>query len=254
MVNVLAKEIFSRYEVKYMLDTTKKDIIIDALREYMNEDKYNIGGKVYTICNIYYDTDDNYLIQQSVSKPKYKEKLRLRGYGVPKPGDLVFLEIKKKFKGVVNKRRTRLEIEEAKRYIETGIMPEPKPYINQQVMKEIDYFTHIYDLKPRLYLAYDRLAFFDKNDPEFRVSFDTNIRTRRYDLSLDAGDYGEPMFDDDVWLMEVKINKNLPLWFTHLLNENEIFHRPFSKYGTEYARMTGKGRVDNASELRSSIL
>ena len=141
MVNVLAKEIFSRYEVKYMLNTTKKDIIIDALREYMNEDKYNIGGKVYTICNIYYDTDDNYLIQQSVSKPIYKEKLRLRGYGVPKPGDLVFLEIKKKFKGVVNKRRTRLEIEEAKRYIETGIMPEPKPYINQQVMKEIDYFT-----------------------------------------------------------------------------------------------------------------
>lgn len=254
MVNVLAKEIFSRYEVKYMLNTTKKDIIIDALREYMNEDKYNIGGKVYTICNIYYDTADNYLIQQSVSKPKYKEKLRLRGYGVPKPGDLVFLEIKKKFKGVVNKRRTRLEIEEAKRYIETGVMPEPKPYINQQVMKEIDYFTHIYNLKPQLYLAYDRLAFFDKNDSEFRVSFDTNIRTRRYDLTLDAGDYGEQMLDDDVWLMEVKINKNLPLWFTHLLNENEIFHRSFSKYGTEYARMVGKGRIDNASELRSSIL
>ena len=281
----LAKEVFSRFEVKYAINTAKKDILIAALQEYMVADKYNVGGNPYTICNIYYDTDDNYLIQKSVSKPVYKEKLRLRGYGVPNPGDLVFLEIKKKYKGVVNKRRTRLELEEAMRFTLSGEIPEQKPYINSQVMNEIKYFDHaattkldeevfismipflkdnygneikyfmsIYDLKPKLYLAYDRLAFFDKNDSEFRVSFDTNIRTRRYDLRLDAGDYGEKMFDDDVWLMEVKINKNLPLWFTRLLDENEIYHSSFSKYGTEYARLVGQGRFENANELRSAIL
>lgn len=250
----LAKEVFSRFEVKYAINTAKKDILIAALQEYMVADKYNVGGNPYTICNIYYDTDDNYLIQQSVSKPVYKEKLRLRGYGVPNPGDLVFLEIKKKYKGVVNKRRTRLELEEAMRFTLSGEIPEQKPYINSQVMNEIKYFMSIYDLKPKLYLAYDRLAFFDKNDSEFRVSFDTNIRTRRYDLRLDAGDYGEKMFDDDVWLMEVKINKNLPLWFTRLLDENEIYHSSFSKYGTEYARLVGQGRFENANELRSAIL
>lgn len=250
----LAKEVFSRFEVKYAINTAKKDILIAALQEYMVADKYNVGGNPYTICNIYYDTDDNYLIQKSVSKPVYKEKLRLRGYGVPNPGDLVFLEIKKKYKGVVNKRRTRLELEEAMRFTLSGEIPEQKPYINSQVMNEIKYFMSIYDLKPKLYLAYDRLAFFDKNDSEFRVSFDTNIRTRRYDLRLDAGDYGEKMFDDDVWLMEVKINKNLPLWFTRLLDENEIYHSSFSKYGTEYARLVGQGRFENANELRSAIL
>lgn len=249
----LAKEVFSRFEVKYAINTAKKDILIAALQEYMVADKYNVGGNPYTICNIYYDTDDNYLIQKSVSKPVYKEKLRLRGYGVPNPGDLVFLEIKKKYKGVVNKRRTRLELEEAMRFTLSGEIPEQKPYINSQVMNEIKYFMSIYDLKPKLYLAYDRLAFFDKNDSEFRVSFDTNIRTRRYDLRLDAGDYGERMFDD-VWLMEVKINKNLPLWFTRLLDENEIYHSSFSKYGTEYARLVGQGRFENANELRSAIL
>ncbi len=250
----MAKEVFSRFEVKYAINTAKKDILIAALQEYMVADKYNVGGNPYTICNIYYDTDDNYLIQKSVSKPVYKEKLRLRGYGVPNPGDLVFLEIKKKYKGVVNKRRTRLELEEAMRFTLSGEIPEQKPYINSQVMNEIKYFMSIYDLKPKLYLAYDRLAFFDKNDSEFRVSFDTNIRTRRYDLRLDAGDYGEKMFDDDVWLMEVKINKNLPLWFTRLLDENEIYHSSFSKYGTEYARLVGQGRFENANELRSAIL
>ena len=254
MVWSLAKEVFSRFEVKYAINTAKKDILIAALQEYMVADKYNVGGNPYTICNIYYDTDDNYLIQESVSKPVYKEKLRLRGYGVPNPGDLVFLEIKKKYKDVVNKRRTRLELEEAMRFTLSGEIPEQKPYINSQVMNEIKYFMSIYDLKPKLYLAYDRLAFFDKNDSEFRVSFDTNIRTRRYDLRLDAGDYGEQMFDDDVWLMEVKINKNLPLWFTRLLDENEIYHSSFSKYGTEYARLVGQGRFENANELRSAIL
>lgn len=250
----MAKEVFNRVETKYIISSAKKNSIIAALQEYMEADKYNIDGKPYTISNIYYDTKDNYLIQTSVSKPAYKEKLRLRGYGVPGVDDLVFLEIKKKYKGVVNKRRTRLSVKEAKQYIQTRELPEIKPYMNLQVLREIQYFMSIYDLEPKLYLAYDRLAFFDKNDADFRVSFDTNIRTRRYDLNLDAGDYGEKMFDDDVWLMEVKINKNLPLWFTRLLTENEVYHNSFSKYGTEYARFVGQGRVENAENLISVIL
>lgn len=250
----MAKEVFNRVEKKYILNSAKKNNIIAALQEYMDADKYNVEGKPYTISNIYYDTDDNQLIQESVSRPVYKEKLRLRGYGVPNPGDLVFLEIKKKYKGVVNKRRTRLELEEAKRFLQTREIPEAKPHMNLQVLREIEYFMSRYDIKPQLYLAYDRLAFFDKNDSEFRVSFDTNIRTRRCDLALDAGDFGEKMFDNDTWLMEVKINKNIPLWFARLLSENEVYHNSFSKYGTEYARLVGKGRIENAEELRSIIL
>lgn len=250
----MAKEVFNRVEKKYVLSEAKKNNIIAALQDYMDADKYNSAGKPYTISNIYYDTDDNHLIQSSVSKPLYKEKLRLRGYGIPGAGDMVFLEIKKKYKGVVNKRRTRLELEEAKRFIETREIPQGKSYVNIQVLREIEYFMSRYDLKPKLYLAYDRLAFFDKSDSDFRVSFDTNIRTRRYDLNLDAGDYGERMFDDDTWLMEVKINKNLPLWFARLLSENEVYHNSFSKYGTEYARFVGQGRIENADALRSAFL
>lgn len=254
MVITLAKEIFSRVEVKYKLNSAQKDLLIDALKEHMEPDKYNIGGKVYTICNIYYDTDNNDIIQASVAKPVYKEKLRLRGYGIPKSNDKVYLEIKKKFKGVVNKRRTSLVLDEARKYIETKEMPEIKPYMNKQVLREIDYFLSIYDVKPALYLAYDRLAFFDKDDKDFRVSFDTNVRTRRYDLDLELGDHGELLIDEDTWLMEVKMNKNLPLWFTNLLSENKIYRCSFSKYGTEYAKMIGKDRVENPDILRSALL
>ncbi len=254
---LVAKEVFSRYEVKYLLNTQQKENIICALNEHMDMDRYNIGGNYYTISNIYYDTEDNNLIQRSLAKPKYKEKLRMRGYGIPKPGDMVFVEIKKKYKGVVNKRRSSMELEEAKRYLDTGVMPEIKDYMNRQVMMEIDYFTHIYKLVPKLYLAYDRLAFFDRENSQFRVSFDTNIRSRRYDLALDMGDHGEKMLNDDTWLMEVKINMNLPLWFTWLLDKHKLFQCSFSKYGTEYARMVASSRgypCESAEGLYSFLL
>lgn len=250
----MVKEVFNRQEVKYLLNTRQKDIVVDSVRKYMDLDIYNVGGNFYTISNIYYDTEDNILIQHSLAKPRYKEKLRMRGYGVPKPGDLVFVEIKKKYNGTVNKRRSSLELEEAKNYLATGVMPEIKPYMNRQVMMEIDYFTQIYPLVPKLYLAYDRLAFFDKENPQFRVSFDTNIRSRRYDLTLDAGDYGTSMLDDDTWLMEVKINTNMPLWFTKLLSDNAIYRRSFSKYGTEYARMVAASKGEEESMVFSSIM
>lgn len=40
----------------------------------------------YTICNIYYDTGDWRLIRKSLEKTVYKEKLRIRSYGVPTGG------------------------------------------------------------------------------------------------------------------------------------------------------------------------
>lgn len=79
----------------------------------MTLDPYNIDRKPYTITNLYYDTPDDYLIRAPLSDPVYKEKLRLRAYGVPEKNSKVFLEIKKKYDGLVNKRRTALGLDEA---------------------------------------------------------------------------------------------------------------------------------------------
>ena len=145
----------------------------------MELDEYNKNHPFYTICNIYYDTEDNHLIRHSLSKPKYKEKLRLRGYGVPKQEDKVYLEIKKKVNGLVNKRRTKLVLSEAYEFAETRVKPEYKSYMNRQVLNEIDYILKLYKPVPKLYLAYDRKAFFGINNRDLRVTFDTNIRSRR---------------------------------------------------------------------------
>lgn len=230
----MAIEVFNRYEHKYMLDYETFLKVRAVMDEHMVLDSYNKDYEPYTIANIYYDTVDDYLVRRSLSSPVYKEKLRLRSYGVPKRTEQVFLEIKKKLDGIVNKRRTSLLLYEAYDFLDSGTLPEPKPYMNTQVLKELTYFMRLYDLEPKLYLAYDRIAYFETGNPDLRISFDMNIRSRRYDLRLEKGDYGEALLPEDRYLMEIKTSLAKPLWLTNMLTELNIRRRSFSKYGTEF--------------------
>ena len=233
----MAIEVFNRYEHKYIIDRETFEKVLIVMDEHMEIDSHNLNHTPYTIANIYFDTDDDFLIRESLSKPEYKEKLRLRAYGVPGGDTKVFLEIKKKFNGIVNKRRTKLKLFEAYTFVSSGIVPEIKDYMNQQVLSEIKYFLKIYDVKPKLYLAYDRIAYFEKGNADLRISFDMNIRSRRYDLRLEDGDYGKKLLDGDYYLMEVKTSLAKPLWLTHMLSDYDIKRKRFSKYGTEFKNM-----------------
>ncbi len=241
-------EVFNRHEQKYLLDSKTFNKVLTVMDEHMQLDKYNVDHRPYTISNIYFDTDDNNLIRTSLSKPKYKEKLRLRSYGVPSADSKVFLEIKKKVGGIVNKRRTVLNLSEAYGFVSSGKPPILKEYMNKQVVSEIEYFLKIYDLKPKVYLAYDRIAYFDRTDPDLRISFDRNIRSRRYNVALEDGDYGESLLPDGTYLMEIKTSKAFPLWLTQMLAEYDIKRRSFSKYGTEFTnqlQMNIVGGIEN---------
>lgn len=244
----MAIEVFNRYEKKYMLDEITFRKLLDRISDYMEADKYNRDGQFYSISNIYYDTKDNRLIRSSIEKPVYKEKLRMRSYGTPDIKDKVFLEIKKKYNGIVNKRRTSIVLEDAYRYMEKGIFPSETECLNRQVLREIEYFKEIYDLKPKVYLSYDRYAFFEKNDGDFRVTFDTNITTRRGDVRLESGSYGNRLLPQNIYLMEIKINGAVPMWFTACLSDFRIYPVSFSKYGTEYKRYVLEG-YDKDTEL-----
>lgn len=233
----MAIEVFNRNEGKFIIDETVYEKIQPELLKYMELDEYNKTQELYTISNIYYDTRDNHLIRTSLSKPAYKEKLRIRAYGIPSKDEKVFLEIKKKVCGLVNKRRTKIRLEEAYEFVKTGQKPEFEDYMNKQVLNEIEYLLKLYDLEPKLYLAYDRKAMFGRESRNLRITFDTNIRSRRYDLSLEQGDYGDRLLEKGKWLMEVKAEKNIPLWLCKLLSENKIFKTSFSKYGKEYEKM-----------------
>ncbi|MDO4555556.1 MAG: polyphosphate polymerase domain-containing protein [Lachnospiraceae bacterium] len=227
----MAQAVFNRYEKKYLMTEEIYRKLRFQIKNDMQEDEYGL----HTICNIYYDTPQSLLIRRSLEKPVYKEKLRLRSYGIPDLHSDVFLEIKKKYKGIVNKRRIQLTLEEAYQYLEHGNRPEKK----SQILNEIDYLLQIYPLKQGIYLAYDRIALFGRKDPEFRVTFDKNIRSRRTMMGLENGDFGTKLLPDFYYLMETKILGATPVWFSRILSELEIYPISFSKYGNIYKKEQG---------------
>ena len=233
----MAIKSFKRYEKKYLINQEQYNELLIKLTEYMNPDEHCKSGENYSIYNIYYDTKDNIVISHSISKPTYKEKLRLRSYYIPKSTtDKVFLELKKKINGIVNKRRVVLTLEEAKRFVELGEKPIPKDAISEQVINEIAYYLSNNKVYPTVYISYSRKAFFGKDDRDFRLTFDSKIITRRNSLSLEYGSFGSELLEKNQYLMEVKILGAIPIWLASILSELSIYNTHFSKYGNEYMR------------------
>lgn len=249
-------EVFNRYEKKYFVTDEQLCNVLSEIEQHMTPDKHNPTGQTYPISNIYYDTSDDYLIRTSLAHPAYKEKLRLRTYGIPGQSDEAFLEIKKKVNGLVNKRRTSIGLQDAYRFMEEKGQELRRPLtgnsINPQVMKELIFMIHRYELMPKVMIAYDRLAYFEKGNPDLRVSFDTNIRGRRNDLRLEAGNFGRLIIPRGLWLMEIKTARAIPLWLAAMLSAREIRRVSFSKYGREYEQNLVQSDANNINVVNSA--
>lgn len=219
--------IFKRYEIKYLLDQQQKQRLLQAMEPYMALDKY--GRTV--IRNIYFDTDTYRLVRRSIEKPVYKEKLRIRSYNQAKPDSTVFVELKKKYKSIVYKRRISLPEIKAMDWVCNGKHCDKET----QISEEIDYFLRYYEnLHPAVFLSYEREAYYSKDGTDFRVTFDDNILCRQVDLSLESDVGGIPILEEDKVLMEVKCSGGIPLWMTQALSEEHIYKTSYSKYGTAY--------------------
>lgn len=220
------QNVFKRYELKYIINEEQYKAVRAAMESHMNPDKYGNS----TICNIYYDTPNFILARRSIEKPFYKEKLRLRSYGLAQEKSQSYIEIKKKFDSVVYKRRIELPYNESISYLSGDLQIE-----KTQIVSEIDSFINMYEgLEPAMVISYEREAFYDKEDSNFRMTFDKNILCRDYDLSLDKGIYGEDILKKGIRLLEVKTATSIPLWLCNVLSEYKIYKTSFSKYGTAY--------------------
>lgn len=217
---------FKRYEKKYRINRNTAEKLLGIIKENLVPDKY---GKS-TICSLYLDTPDFLLIRNSMDAKDYKEKLRIRSYGTPTEKNDVFLEIKKKFKGVVYKRREVMPLSAAMDYVFSG-----KTEKTGQIISEINYFMKVYNYpKPSMIVCYERDAYYDKSDKSNRITFDANIRYRADDLFLEHGTHGTKILPDDELIMEIKTEGAMPLWLSNALSKLKIYPSRFSKYANSY--------------------
>lgn len=222
--------VFKRYELKYMLNYRQKQRLLEAMEPYMALDQY---GRV-TIRNIYFDTGHYRLIRHSMERPIYKEKLRLRSYAPAGPDSPVFVELKKKYNDVVYKRRLSMPQQQALNWLcgQAALVPD------SQIGAELEYFRSFYGtLQPRVFLSYDREAYYCRAGGDFRVTFDDSILARQDALTLAAPVGGESLLQDNMVLLELKTAGGIPTWMAEFLTREKLYKTSFSKYGTAYATM-----------------
>lgn len=235
---------FQRFEQKYILDTDTYRKLRLELTPYMKPDQYGISH----ISSIYFDTPDHRLIRSSLEKPVYKEKLRLRCYGLPGPQAPVYVEVKKKYKGIVYKRRVEMPLQEAEAYLYHGC----RPAGDTQVLREVDYMRQFYrELIPAAYIGYERVALYGLEHASLRVTFDWNLTWRDRDLHLDGGTDGHLLLPEDQWLMEIKLPDMMPMWMARLLNSLQVFPTSFSKYGTAYQKSACTDKIPVSSQANA---
>ncbi|MCR4632799.1 MAG: polyphosphate polymerase domain-containing protein [Erysipelotrichaceae bacterium] len=218
-------ETFRRFEKKYLLDERQYRRLMVLLKDRILPDKFYETD----IRSIYYDTDDHELIRRSIEKPEYKEKLRIRSYKEVTDDETVFVELKKKFDGIVYKRRTKA--------LSVQLLDDlyKCQFKDPQVGKEILYASdHYGGLRPSIFIGCKRTSFTGKEDEDLRITFDKEICYRMEDLSLRKTEKDKLLTDKTV--MELKIKDAMPLWLSEILDEVKAYPRGFSKVGNAFLK------------------
>lgn len=218
---------FKRHETKYLITINQYINLMDYLSD---KDEKDVVYKS-TICNVYYDTDNFELIRKSIEKPIYKEKLRIRSYDKPTLDSSVYVELKKKYDHIVYKKREKI----AYKYVLNNSFLEGA---ETQIDKEIKYFNDFYGgLTPKMFLSYEREAYYFKTDKQIRITFDTNIKYRTENVNLLPSISDIKLLPNNLVLMELKVPFSIPYELAKYLSSEKIFKTSFSKYGTAYKQI-----------------
>ena len=222
--------VMKRYEIKYIITDRQEAFLKQKLKGRLFVDRF---GKT-SIASLYYDTPDYRLIRLSNEKPVFKEKLRLRSYGLASDDSPVFLELKRKAFGVVYKRRIESTIPEVESFFDGSA----DSFTNGQINREISFFcSQNPELIPACLIIYDRTAYYEP-DGELRLTIDNNPRFRMDELDLRVSMDGEPLLPEGYSILEVKVQGAMPLWLSRILDEGKIYKTSFSKYGEAYKRLS----------------
>lgn len=254
------QSVFERKETKYRLNAGLYRAILAALEGRLAPDAY--GSTV--VKSAYFDTENRDMAARSLEKPFYKEKLRVRGYGVAGKDDMVFVEIKKKYDGVVYKRRMGMSYAAACAYLDG--MPYEKarrafpakgasqaaciPYGEEiQVAREVDALASRWGaLSASVVTSCVRTAYGPIGQDGFGCSGEDGLCIT-FDASLAYCDLRAarrsssflPLIGPEEVIMEIKVRGSYPKWLADALAQCHAYPCSFSKYGEAYKRCMQSG-------------
>lgn len=218
--------IFKRQEEKFLITLDEYVKLQKIISDQVPQDSY---GK-YLVQSLYFDTDKWDIIRASIEKPVFKEKLRLRCYNIPSCNSTIYLELKKKYKGIVHKRRIDFPLE----MLRTRNAREIAKNSDSQMGREMNFYLKAYPVSEKVHISYNREAF--AHESGLRITFDTNIHFRTDKLDYENPEGGRKILPDNIVVMEIKTLGGMPMWLARNLSEFHIYPSSFSKYGTGYKK------------------
>lgn len=239
-------QIFERKEKKYIITKEQMNQIKNLISDFMEPDEYSLKNGFYTIYNIYYDNKYDDIIRTSVEKPIYKEKLRVRSYNLhPSNNDTIYIEIKKKFNGIGNKRRIALSYDKYNDLVYKNKQPLFDNYVDNEIYEEISEFIKRTSAIPKIFISYNRIAYKSNKIKQFRITFDFNMKYRLTKLNFESND-GVSIIDDNLVIMEIKFLNAMPFEILEILNRLNIQKHSFSKVGKVHELLI-KGEYKNVN-------
>ncbi|MBQ6262593.1 MAG: polyphosphate polymerase domain-containing protein [Clostridia bacterium] len=224
--------VMKRFELKYIISAEQEARLVEGLKGHMEPDEFGTTS----IASLYYDTPEYRLINASLEKPFFKEKMRLRSYGLATEESPVFLELKRKAYGIVYKRRVQTTVPLVRKFF----AGEGEICAEGQINKEITYFRDFYgNLAPACLIICERTAYAEP-DGDLRITIDNAPRYRTEKLDLTTSMEGALLLPEGSSILEIKVQEAMPMWLCHLLDRERIFKNSFSKYGEAYKRQMSK--------------
>lgn len=237
--------VFSRHEIKYLIPFSLVEPISRYVEMYCDLDPYSAKSPdgFYLINNLYFDTENFEFLERKNENVANRFNVRARSYGED-PVPPYFLEVKQKLGDMTRKIRAKVFDDKWPDLVINGPSAEDLAKYEPKERRNLETFIHTvqsYRAEPKVFTQYRRKAYASHLDEYARVTFDRDLRYSRMDeYNLHPpkdrmNHYDDPLvFDLDEQskiILELKSNKEVPLWMLDIVRRFDLQCTGFSKYG-----------------------
>jgi SPX domain protein involved in polyphosphate accumulation len=195
------------------------------------------NGYDYEVRSLYFDSNFHHSLLEKKDGIAIRKKLRIRHYPDFATGnkEFAFIEIKKKINENVAKSRIFVPLDKAQKILNSKDKKANEFYKNASVqdketLQEIWFLFKKYNLKPVCVVSYKRQPFQSIFEKTFRLTFDTNVMVRNYNLDLHYGGGSKLIVPRNICIMEVKFNNFIPNWAIKIIQKNDCIQYKISKF------------------------
>ena len=224
---------FLRFEFKYVLDHATRCAVEEDVQPFVDADPRVRAEPAlrYFVRSLYYDDAALAAFHDKADGLRSRSKFRLRTYSRD-PGEEApwFLEVKGRRDQLSFKRRTPVlgERDATARgdALTRMLVRDAAP---GDVRDEFEFTVLRRGIRPVALVDYVRRPYVSKFDPDFRLTFDSEITASATDALFPGPHARYRQVARGFTVLEVKFAQRVPAWFVRVVERRELRRRPFSK-------------------------